>query len=139
MEQGKGIDLMTRWIIKCWSIAASTWAPGGKWIPYTARQVMLRKAARLVCIAIPLGAAGPSAVPVLPPEMLPPAIPQSGWLYSPGEFIPPVSFSGIPLIGPGPVISEFTPEQPDVATQEPMTVVLLGSTLTTFLLLKKRT
>lgn len=71
----------------CWP-QVPAWVPGGRWIPYGAAAVALHRAARLVCVALPLaGAVGPS----VPPAVAAPPVVVAGWpvggagLYLPGE------------------------------------------------------
>jgi hypothetical protein len=52
-------------MIRCWTIPAH-WIPGGKWIPYSAAQVIARRAARIVCVGVPMALA-PVPAFVAPP------------------------------------------------------------------------
>lgn len=61
--------------VVCWWAPAVA-VPGGKWIPYSAAQVVLRRAARLVCVVIGMGTGeavlAPAALPAY--ESVPPSL-----------------------------------------------------------------
>ena len=131
-------ELPFGFILRCWPEAAPTWVKGGKWIPYTARQVMLRRAARLTCVVLQLGAVGPSAVPIAPPRhpiLQPQPIGPTGSILPP-EFFVPLPFGEETPIGE---IQPFTTPEENVATAtEPQTTPVLLGAIALLLLIKKR-
>lgn len=44
-----------KWLVACWRTIPRQVSGGGRWIPYSAQQVALRRAARLTCVMIGLG------------------------------------------------------------------------------------
>jgi hypothetical protein len=123
--------------VVCWWVPAPRWVPGGRWIGYTAAQVALRRAARLVCVVVGMGAGGAAlAPPALPwrehaPTTFGVPVP---YAYPPGFFVPispPETFSESPrpelLIPIGPL--EQAPE--------PSTIVVLALSVAALALVRR--
>jgi hypothetical protein len=113
----------------CWP-QVPAWVPGGRWIPYGPAAVALHRAARLVCVALPLGGvAGPST----PPVVAAPSV--VGWpVGSPGIYLP--GSEGLfsdqlagSLFVPGSVPEMLAGFEVPVATPAPgsLTLVLIGA------------
>lgn len=114
--------------VVCWWVPAAA-VPGGRWIPYGAAQMALRRAARLVCVVVGMGA-GEAA-------MAPPALPWREhvpttfgvpvpYTYPPGFFVPgafpPETFAGAPK----PQAFAETPPAPAVSEPASLAVLALG-------------
>lgn len=115
--------------VVCWW-APATAVPGGKWIPFSAKQVALRRAARLVCAVIGFGSGeavlAPAALPAV--ERVPSSLGVFYYEYPPGFFVqgadfsPELSaaFSPVPFFSTSP--SSFTP---GTNAPEPSSVFIL--------------
>jgi hypothetical protein len=115
--------------IVCWWVPAPRWVPGGRWIGYTAAQVALRRAARLVCVVVGMGAGGAAMAPPALPwrEHVPTAFGMPvPYAYPPGFFVPgefpPETSAGAPQ----PQAFAETPPAPAVPEPSSLAVLALG-------------
>jgi hypothetical protein len=120
---------MIPWRVICWWTPAVA-VPGGRFIPYTAAQVALRRAARLVCIVV--GGMGDSVPAVIPPDYLPsqPFVPIA--FYVPPEF--PEFFVPEAPLGAQP---EAFANVPPASVPEPSTLAVLAFAVGAFAMVRR--
>jgi hypothetical protein len=117
------------WKVVCWPMPAAA-VPGGRWIPYSATQVALRRAARLVCVVVGFDVGGAALAPPALPlrEHVPTAFGVSPPAYNyppveffvPGEF-PPETFAGAPQGS----VPHFEQLGPNTDLPEPVPIFIL--------------
>ena len=115
-----------QWLRLCWTVPAA-WVKGGRWIPYSAQQVALRRAARLVCVFLGLGAPGGLLPGPIGPEFFPLPPPAPAWVGAPGSaalYIPVGGFEE--GIGPEGGTELFVPPEEEVGgVPEPSGLLVL--------------